>query len=151
MISKSDLVSLLSELEDKGFEINKYMKELYSTQDIPLSVIKFINNNRPLEVAQFYEKLRWNYNHKKSDLYINIVKEIDDVEEIITTLSSYNLQVALFAKRIENKEMFYRNTRVIEVTKVLKDYYTSFDLEGCITILSLIKADIKLFEELKER
>ena len=79
------------------------------------------------------------------------MRGIDDVEEIITTLSSYNLQVALFARRIENKEMFYRNTRVIEVTKVLRDYYTSFDLEGCITILSLIKADIKLFEELKER
>lgn len=151
MITKGDVTILLNDLQEKGVDINGYLKELYSTSSIPSSIIKFLNENRSFDIANFYEKLRHNYNKKRSDLYLNIVKELDDnVEEVLTTLASYNLQVLLYAKSLEDKEMFYRNSRVEEVTRVLNNYYKTFDIESCVKVLSLIKADIKVFESLRK-
>ena len=58
---------LLTELQEKGEDVSKYIKTLYKTPEIPLDTIKFINEHRELDVVSFYEKLRSNYNHKKSD------------------------------------------------------------------------------------
>ena len=140
---------LLTELQEKGEDVSKYIKTLYRTPEIPLDTIKFINDHRELDVVSFYEKLRTNYNHKKSDLYINIVKETDDLYEILTTLAAYNLQVLLFAKKLTDKDAFYRASRVEEVTRVLNNYYKTYDIDKCRLLLTLIKADIKLFEGIK--
>ena len=149
MLKKTDVLMLLTELQDNGKDVSKYINNLYKTSSIPLDIIKFINDQRQLDVAQFYERLRSNYNHKKSDLYINIVKEIDDLDEILTTLAAYNLQVLLFGRKVENKELFYKASRVEEVTRVLNNYYRNYDIDKCRVVLSLIKADIKLFEDIK--
>lgn len=149
MIKKTDILMLLTELREKGEDVSKYIKTLYKTPEIPLDTIKFINEHRELDVVSFYEKLRSNYNHKKSDLYINIVKETDDLSEILTTLAAYNLQVLLFAKKLTNKDSFYKASRVEEVTRVLNNYYKTYDIDKCRLLLTLIKADIKLFEEIK--
>lgn len=140
---------LLTELQEKGEDVSKYIKTLYKTPEIPLDTIKFINEHRELDVVSFYEKLRSNYNHKKSDLYINIVKETDDLSEILTTLAAYNLQVLLFAKKLTDKDSFYKASRVEEVTRVLNNYYKTYDIDKCRLLLALIKADIKLFEGIK--
>lgn len=149
MIKKTDILMLLTELQEKGEDVSKYIKTLYKTPEIPLDTIKFINEHRELDVVSFYEKLRSNYNHKKSDLYINIVKETDDLSEILTTLAAYNLQVLLFAKKLTNKDSFYKASRVEEVTRVLNNYYKTYDIDKCRLLLTLIKADIKLFEGIK--
>lgn len=150
MIKKNDLLLLLTELQDNGDkEATKLITRLYKTTSIPLDIVKYINQNRQFDIAQFYEKLRKSYNNKRSDLYINIVKEIDDINETLTTLASYNLQVLLFAKKLDNKDLFYKNSRVEEVTRVLNNYYKTYNIEDCYKVLSLIKADIKLFEEIK--
>lgn len=150
MIKKNDILLLLTELQDNGEDVSKYISTLYKTKDIPIETIKFINDKREIDVAAFYERLRSNYNHKKSDLYINIVKEdLTDLDEILTTLAAYNLQVLLFARKLDNKELFYKFSRVEEVTRVLNNYYKTYDIEKCRLILSLIKADLKLFEAIK--
>ena len=150
MIKKNDVLLLLTELQDNGEDVSKYISTLYKTKDIPIETIKFINDKREIDVAAFYERLRSNYNHKKSDLYINIVKEdLTDLDEILTTLAAYNLQVLLFARKLDNKELFYKFSRVEEVTRVLNNYYKTYDIEKCRLILSLIKADLKLFEAIK--
>lgn len=150
MIKKNDVLLLLTELQDNGEDVSKYISTLYKTKDIPIETIKFINNKREIDVASFYERLRSNYNHKKSDLYINIVKEdLNDLDEILTTLAAYNLQVLLFARKLDNKELFYKFSRVEEVTRVLNNYYKTYDIEKCRLILTLIKADLKLFEAIK--
>ena len=149
MIKKTDILMLLTELQEKGEDVSKYIKTLYKTPEIPLDTIKFINEHRELDVVSFYEKLRSNYNHKKSDLYINIVKETDDLSEVLTTLAAYNLQVLLFAKKLTNKDAFYKASRVEEVTRVLNNYYKTYDIDKCRLLLALIKADIKLFEGIK--
>ena len=149
MIKKTDILMLLTELQEKGEDVSKYIKTLYKTPEIPLDTIKFINEHRELDVVSFYEKLRSNYNHKKSDLYINIVKETDDLSEILTTLAAYNLQVLLFAKKLTDKDAFYKASRVEEVTRVLNNYYKTYDIDKCRLLLALIKADIKFFEGIK--
>ena len=103
MISKNDLLLILSEMSDNGINTTKEFTKVATSRDIPIEVIKFINDNREMEVNKFYSYIRKSYNNKKSKLYINIMKEIDDVQEVLTTLASLNLQILLFSKKIENK------------------------------------------------
>ena len=97
MIAKNDVILLLTELEENGINVDNMVRKTITSPTVPLDVIKFINDNRQLDLTAFYEKLRRNYNHKKSKLYISIVKEIENPVDIITTLSSYGLQIALYA------------------------------------------------------
>jgi len=150
MISKPDLVLTLSQLEREGNEeAHKYLLSLYKKDTDMISIVKYVNSVRPIEISKFYEKLRKSYNEKHSDLYINIVKEVDDVDSVLTTLSSYVLQALIFSKKIEDKETFFKNSRLSEATEVLNNYFLTYDLTGCVKVLSLIKADIKLFEYIK--
>ena len=142
MVSKNDIILLLTELEDKGIDVKNQLNKVFTTSSIPLDVVKFINDNRQLDLTSFYEKIRKNYNHKKSKLYISIVKDIEDPTEVLTTLSSYNLQVALYAKQLEDNQMFLKHSRAREVNMVLTQYYTNYDLTNCLTLLRLIKADL---------
>lgn len=149
MLKKNDILILLTELQNEGENVTPLMSELYRKPDIPAHIIKFLNDKRQLDLAAFYEKLRKSYNAKRSDLYINIVREEIELEDILTTLASYNLQALIFAKKLKDKDLFYRASRVEEVTRVLNNYYKNYDIDQCRTVLSLIKADLKLFEMLK--
>ena len=152
MISKNELVLLLTEVEKAWVEgASKQIKDALLSKNIEFSTIKFINDNRPLEIVQFYERMRKNYNSKKSPLYKNIVKDIDDVEEIITTLHAYALQVNLFSKKLENKQLFFKHAREEEVTRVLNKYYTDYDITSAVKVLRLIKADLVAFETISGR
>ena len=79
MILKNDLLLILSEMSDNGIDTIKEFTKVATAKEIPLDVIKFINDNREMEVNKFYSYIRKSYNSKKSKLYINIMKEIDDV------------------------------------------------------------------------
>ena len=79
MVSKNDLLLLLTELEDKGLDVSAMTQKLFSTTSIPLDVVKFINDNRQLDLTTFYENLRKNYNKKKSKLYISFNDSISSL------------------------------------------------------------------------
>lgn len=152
MISKQDVLLLLTDLKKTLPETDSYIKTLYADTSVPLETLRFISDHRSLDISAFYNKLKKAHNEKKSKLYINIMKSDEselNADEILTTLSSYLNQVFLFSKGIENKEMFFRNSRVEEVISVLNEYFKNYDIEKCMTLLSLIKADIKVFEYLK--
>ena len=152
MIQKNDLVLLLTELEKNGVEgASQQIKSVLTTPNIELATIKFINDNRPLEIVQFYEKMRKNYNNKKSPLYKNIVKDVDDIEDILTTLHAYALQVNLFSKKLDNKQLFFKHARAEEVTRVLNTYYSNYDITPSLKLIKLIKADIIAFETVAGR
>ena len=86
MITNLDCILLLSELEKAGNkEAGKLIDNISGNSTVSLDILKFINKNRPLEVLKFYEHIRKNYNKKKSKLYINIVKEIDKPDEVLST------------------------------------------------------------------
>ena len=91
MITKTDLLMLLSELQATGIDTTKEFTKVVTSKDLPLDVVEFINSKRGFEVSNFYEHIRKSYNSKKSKLYINIMKEITDVNEVLTTLASLNL------------------------------------------------------------
>lgn len=146
MITRGDCYLLLSDLKAQGIDTASQVEELKNSTSVPISVVQFINNNRKLDLSNFYENLRKNYNNKKSKLYGNIVKEIDKPDEILTTLSSFLTQAILFSKKLEDKEMFLRHARVADITRVLTSYFRDFDLSYCIKLMQILKADIKALE-----
>jgi hypothetical protein len=116
---------------------------------IPIDVLKFINERRQFDVANFYEMLRKNYNHKKSSLYINLVKEsFDEPSDVLVTLSALNLQIMLYAKKLPDNKMFLKHSRGEEISHVLNNYYKTYDLIPCLKALKVIKADLKSFESI---
>ena len=151
MMSKQDIILLLTELEDNGIDVQAQLRKTIVSSTVPLDVIKFINDNRQLDLTAFYEGLRKNYNHKKSKLYISIVKELENPTDVITTLSSYNLQVALYSKQAQDSQLFLKHARAKEVNIVLAKYYDTYDLTNCLNLLRLIKADLVACETIAGR
>jgi hypothetical protein len=152
MITKNDCLTVLVALEDKGLDINRPMKKLVTSKDIPHDVLKFILDNRGIEVANFYEMLRKKHNDKKSPLYHNIVKDITDPEDVITTLACLLVQITLYSKKLPtNKEIFQREVRAEEITRVLNNYYATGALDGCLTLLKLLKSDLLVLEHISGR
>lgn len=151
-LKRNDCILLLTELQERGIDVSPYLTKLMYSKDMPIDVLKFINSNRQLEVAKFYEKIRSNYNKKKSDLYINIVKEIEEPSKVLTTLSAMLTQILLYSNKlpIDEKQAFLSHSRAEEITLVLDDYFSTYDISKAIKLLKLIKADIKTFEELKD-
>ena len=149
MISKNDLILILTEISDKsGIDTTDMVTKVLTSKNIPFDVLKYVNEQRELAVSKFYSHIRKSYNNKKSKLYINIVKEIEDVNDVLTTLASLNLQLLLYSKQVEDKQLFFRQSRAEEITKVLNLYYQNYDLTNCLRLLHLIKADIVAFETL---
>lgn len=145
-LKKTDLLLLLTELQDNNIDVSSQINLLMKSSNIPLEVIKFINDNREMEITKFYEHIRKSYNDKKSKLYINIVKEIDDPQEVLTTLSSLLNQILLWSKKVDNKQLFLDNSRAREITLVLNNYFKTYDITQAITLIKLIKSDIKCLE-----
>lgn len=149
MISRNDCLLLLADMEDNGIDTSEATKKLLNG-DVSLDVIKFINDNRQLDLSAFYEKLRKSYNNKKSSLYKNIVKEdIDEPTKLLNTLASLQLQILLFSEKVEDREMFLRHSRAREISLVLSNYFKTYDLTNCVKLLRLVKADLKALESIK--
>jgi hypothetical protein len=152
MITKNDCLSILTKLDESGVsDVNPYMRKLLISRDIPLEVLKFISDNRGLEVSKFYEMLRKSHNQKKSPLYTNILKEIDDPQEVVTTLSCLLTQVLLYGKKLENRDQFFREVRAEELTRVLNNYFKTGLYEDCLNIIKVIKADLLVLEYIAGR
>lgn len=103
-ITKNDCLLLLSEISDQGIDCKPITQQLIREGKPSLEVLKFINKYKPFDLINFYEKLRKSYNNKKSTLYINIMKEVEDPQTVLTTLNSYSLQALLFSKDLEDKQ-----------------------------------------------
>jgi hypothetical protein len=152
MITKNDCLSILTKLDESGVGgVNLYMRKLLVSREIPLDVLRFISDNRGLEVSHFYEMLRKSHNQKKSPLYTNILKEIDDPQEAVTTLSCLLTQILLYGKKLENRDQFFREVRAEELTRVLNNYFKTGLYEECLNIIKVIKADLLVLEYIAGR
>lgn len=150
MITNTDCILLLSELEEQGNKkASELLKTVVSSDKVSLDVLKFINENKPLDVLNFYEHIRKNYNKKKSTIYINIVKEIEKPEEVLTTLSSLLTQILLYSRKLDDKVTFLKHSRAEDISKVLVYYFKTYDITKAIELLKLIKADLKALESIK--
>lgn len=150
MLTKNDCLLLLSELSDNGVDTAEVVSRLIKSRSIDYEVLKFINEHRTFEVLDFYDKLRVSYNNKRSKLYKSIV-QIDEKEpkDIVVTLASLLTQILLFSNTVTDKQLFFKHCRADEVSKVLTNYFVTYDLTLCVSLLKLIKADLKVFEALK--
>ncbi len=152
MITKNDCLTILVSLEDRGVDINSQMKKLLTAKEIPIEVLKFILTNRGIEVANFYEMLRKKHTQKKSPLYHNIVKDITDPEDIITTLACLLVQITLYSKKLTtNKDIFQREVRAEEISRVLNNYYATGTLDSCLALIKLLKSDLLVLEHISGR
>ena len=150
MITKSDCLNLLFELKESGVECADQIKHLIILSEPDIETIKFINDHKELNVRKFYEKLRKSYNHKKSNLYMNIVRDDKDTitsKDIVCTLASLQLQILLFNKTLDDTT-FLQNARFDEISKVLLNYYNTKDAIPCQKLLDLFKSDLKVLEEI---
>lgn len=148
MITRRDCLLLLSELTARGVDTNAMMNLALKSSDVNIAVVKFINSHRQLDANAFYEKIRKSYNHKKSNLYKNIVTcdEVDCSETVLTTLAALSLQILLFRDKVTDTRMFLNHTRFQEITEALLNYSKTYDLVPCIKVLQIVKADLKAFE-----
>jgi hypothetical protein len=145
-------MTILVAIEDKGVNIDSQMKKLLTSKEIPIDTLKFILDNRGIEVANFYEMLRKKHNQKKSPLYHNIVKEITDPEEVITTLACLLVQITLYSKNLPaNKEIFQREVRAEEISRVLNNYYATGMLDSSLALIKLLKSDLLVLEHIGGR
>lgn len=153
MITKADCLSILVKLEkDQNINVDKYVKQVALAKDtIPLEVLRFIANNRGLEVVNFYEMLRKKHNKDKSPLYTNILKEISDPNEVVLTLSCLLTQIMLYGNKLSNPEAFYKEVRAEELTRALNTFFGDSNWEICKTVLRLVKSDILVLEYLNGR
>lgn len=154
MLTKSDCLSILVNLNDSGIEVNPMMRKLTLANEPPLEVLKFIVANRGVIVTDFYEQLRKKHNQHKSTLYTNLVKEDTVEEQIPIILSSLLTQICLYSKnltQLERQEQFYQEARASEITEALQDYFISTSLQKCKALLHLIKADLLVLEYLADR
>ena len=145
MINKSDIAILIDELDLE--DSNKLIKELYSSSGISISLMRKINDKKPLDVINFYEKLRKSYNAKKSKLYINILKSDEEeleVKKVLTTLSAMLNQILQYNP--QDKLLFYKHIRADEISKALEIYFKSYDIKVAYQLLKLIKADVYVLE-----
>ena len=152
MIAKTDILLLLTELEKKGVSTKDDITKLMSSPSIPLDILKKINSHMTLDIVNFYEKIRKSYNNKKSKLFINIMRADenvldDDPKTVLTTLTGLLNQILQFSPT--NRTMFYSHMRCNEIIDVLNIYFKSYNLEPCLALLKLFKADIKVSEMLK--
>lgn len=148
MVTKNDCILLLSTIgtDEAKAELTNLVKN-----GLTIDTLKCINRNRELSVSAFYEKIRNSYNNKKSKLYINIVKgNLQDADDILTTLASLQLQILLFARTVEDRQLFLRHARFGDISAVLGQYSKTYDLIPCQKLLTYIRADLKVFEECKK-
>ena len=152
MLTKSDCLSILVKMEDAGINIKDNMKDLLISKDIPTKVLEFIIKNKWIEAGNFYEMLRKKHNQKKSPLYLNILREIESEEQCITTLVCLLVQINLYSNKLEkDKDLFLKEIRAEEISKVLYEYYSSRNSSNCFSLLKLIKIDLLVLECLAGR
>ena len=146
MISKNDCLILLGDIKNNGGDVSEQIAYLIKNQEPNADIVKFINENRQLDLTSFYDKIRKSYNEKRSKLYINIVKEIEDPQDVLTTLSALLTQILLFSRNVENRVMFLRSSRAPQISLVLNNYFKTYDITTAQKLLKIIKADLKVCE-----
>ena len=141
---------LLSELSDEGIDTKEITTKLLRSSNIDYEVLRFINQYKIFDVLNFYDRLRVNYNNKKSKLYKSIV-QIDEKEpkDVVVTLSSLLTQILLYSNTVNDRQLFLKHSRADEISKVLANYFVTYDLTLCVAILKLVKADLKALEGLE--
>jgi len=58
MITKSDAILLLTNIQESGIDCTEALTKAVLEPSVSLDTLKFINDNRELDLTKFYEKIR---------------------------------------------------------------------------------------------
>lgn len=154
MLQKTDLILLLTTLQEENpqLDVKDYIDLTIKTPGISLDALRFINNNRQLDVTAFYEKLRRSYNDKRSNLYINIVKSDEtEIKNVMVVITSLLNQIMIYADKASDKQLFLKHSRADELCKSILLYLTNYDIQPAVKLLQLVKADLKTLQEVNKQ
>lgn len=149
MINRIDCYQVLFELKKNGVDVEAQLKMLSTSPTVPSSVIKFINENRPMYIREFYETLRKKGNDKCSKLYKNIVKEKqEDALEAVKTLTSLLTHLMIEAQKIDQRDItsFYTQARASQISTAIQQYFTQGEIQKVFEEIKRIREDIKILE-----
>ena len=151
MITNTDCILLLSEIGDA--KAMDFINQIAGTPKVSIEALKYINEHKPLDIINFYEHLRKTYNKQHSKVYINIVKEVDNPNDVLITLSSLLTQILLYSNKVDddNRVLFLNHSRIKDITKVLHNYCNTYDITKAIELLRLVKADLLALEYVNGR
>lgn len=79
------------------------------------------------------------------------MKETDDLNNLITTLSCLLVQINLYGNKLDNRDKFFKEVRAEEISRVLNNYYKDGNYDNCSNLLKLIKSDILCLEYIAGR
>lgn len=152
MITKNECISMLMGLEPK-VKVDDHIRKVLTSKTVPIETLQFIYQNQGLEAIKFYEMLRKNHNQKKSPLYTNLLNTEHTEEELVITLTSLLQQIALYSKKLEEKEklLFLKEIRAEEISRVLHQYFKDGNYETCGALLGAIKCDLMVLEGIAGR
>ena len=117
----------------------KVTKENTKVALIPVGYMDGVNIETGRDMFRWIDKLRY------------IVRDIKEPIDVLTTLSSLNLQILLYSKQASDRTMFLKHARAKEISMVLTKYFTDYDLTNCLKLLQLIKADLIATEYISGR
>ncbi len=145
------LIDLKDIYPEKVEEIDGHIKKLLVSPTPTLEIIKYINDNKQINLRSFYEKLRKSYNSGNSKLYKNIVNETElEPKELLCCLGALQQQILLYDKFLESDVDFLKQARFDSICKCLLNYYNTKDIVPCQKLLTLFKYDLKLLEEISK-
>lgn len=153
MITKNECISMLMSLEKTGLKVDDQIRKVLTSKNVPIETLQFINNNQGLEAIKFYEMIRKNHNQKKSRLYTNLLSGEHSEEELVTTLTSFLQQIALYSRKLRDSDkiLFLKEIRAEEVSRVLHQYFKDGNYETCNNMLGAIKCDLLVLEGISGR
>jgi hypothetical protein len=95
--------------------------------------------------------IRKNHNKKKSPLYTNIVREQTEIKDVTLTLSCLLTQILLYGNKLDQPELFFKEARAEEITRVLNEYFQTGLAENCCNLLKIIRSDLLVLEYIAGR
>ncbi len=133
---------LLEIKKTKDIDITEQVKKIAGKEEVPLSVVKFINEYYPQQQITTLEHIH--SKRHKNPLYKNLVNENLNVEDKAIALSSLLTQTMIGLKNIDEdiKQDYYKTMMTEEILDAINSYSTG-NIDKLLEVSNNIRNKIK--------